>query len=170
MYLFFKYSYIFRSLLVLKFISIFKKCIRNTLNFKYMYLNSRAITRTSPIFVILDVKLRWLNLLFVRWIKMSVHGLRTLLLGGVGGAGGVLLSRYILPDSAYTEETKVTISVLLILLPLFEWYWSFLFYANFGNISFQGYQFRYGVRATAVLILEGGGGTADSILWFLWHM
>jgi len=51
---------------------------------------------------------------------MSVHGLRTLLLGGVGGAGGVLLSRYILPDSAYTEETKVTILVLLILLPLSE--------------------------------------------------
>ena len=127
-----------------------------------MYLNSRTITRTSPVFVILDLKLLWLNLLFVRWFKMSVHGLRTLLLGGVGGAGGVLLSRYILPDSAYTEETKVTILVLLILLPLSEWYCSFLFYANFGNISFQGYQFWCGVRATAVLILEGGG---DS--WFV---
>ena len=48
---------------------------------------------------------------------MSVHGLRTVLLGGVGGAGGVLLSRYILSDPAYTQETTVTIVGFLIPLP-----------------------------------------------------
>ena len=39
---------------------------------------------------------------------MSVGaGLRTLVLGGVGGAGGVALAKYILPDITYIEKVRI---------------------------------------------------------------
>ena len=34
-------------------------------------------------------------------------GLRTLVLGGVGGAGGVALAKYILPDITYIEKVRI---------------------------------------------------------------
>jgi len=37
---------------------------------------------------------------------MSATALRSLLLGGAGGAGGVVVARYILPDITYQEKTK----------------------------------------------------------------
>jgi len=40
-------------------------------------------------------------------IMSVVQGLRTIALGGVGGAGGVLIAKYVLPDLTYSENQKI---------------------------------------------------------------